>query len=129
MRPLLRLLRTVILLLILAFVFVPGKAGAGNISIAPLRQELELKPGQSFTSRLQVRNNSSQPSTINLSAESFGVINENYDYSFAKSEGIKDWLNFDKPQLALAPNDSSSSGYTLGVPNNAEPGEKYIALF
>ena len=119
-------------LVVFLLVFVAILSGnllAGSISISPLRQELELAPGQAFTSRLQVHNSSPRSSTIHLSAESFGVVNEYYDYSFTQSGDLKKWLKFDKPELVLGPNSSGSANYTLGIPNDAEPGEKYIALF
>ncbi len=117
------------LFIVLISIFAPAQASAASISIAPLRQEITITPGQAFNSRLVVQNPSKNATTVTLSAEAFGIINEDYDYSFSKLEEVGKWLSFGSPQLILKPGESKSSSYILSVPNNAEPGEKYIAIF
>ncbi len=118
-----------VVVLMLAMILMPAKVLAGSISIEPLRQELELRAGQAITGKLRVRNNSSQPATVRITAESFSIVNESYDYAFAQSEDIKNWVHFDKSELALRPGESGNVAYSVGAPNNAEPGGKYIAIF
>ena len=102
---------------------------AGSLSIQPLRQELELKPGQANSSNILVRNTGREPATINISAESFGVINEDYDYSFTQSQDLAKWVRFDEQKTTILPNQSFKFNFTISVPISAEPGGKYIAIF
>ncbi|MEI6751125.1 MAG: hypothetical protein WCK69_01050 [Candidatus Saccharibacteria bacterium] len=102
---------------------------AGSLSIQPLRQELELKPGQAISSNILVRNTGREPATINISAESFGVINEDYDYSFTQSQDLAKWVRFDEQKATILPNQSFVFNFTISVPISAEPGGKYIAIF
>ncbi|HSX52821.1 MAG TPA: hypothetical protein VLF90_00400 [Patescibacteria group bacterium] len=119
-----------LVLILLALMATPLKhASAGSISIAPLRQELVVSPGQAFNSQLVVHNPTKDTISVNLSGDSFGVINEDYDYSFSKLEDTKSWLSFGSQQISLSPDATTSVVYSVSVPNNAEPGEKYIAIF
>lgn len=114
---------------LVVMLLLPTIALAGSISIEPLRQELELKPGQAVTNTILVRNTGSDISTVKLSAESFSVINEQYDYSFAKAEELQRWVSFNQSGAELKPGEGHSFIYTLGVPVDAEPGGRYIAIF
>lgn len=129
MRGRIRLLCLVAALFV-TFVLLPlSHIRAGSISIAPLRQELTLKPGEAFSSKLFVQNSSKVPATVHLGAQTFKVSDENYDYAFAKTENAQDWVSFDETSLPLNPRENTPINYTVGVPVNAEPGGKYIAVF
>lgn len=102
---------------------------AGSLSIQPLRQELELKPGQSFSSSLVVTNTGKDSITVNVDAESFSVIDEAYDYSFAKAEGLNQWVHIDNPVSTILAGHSYSFNYEVGAPLGAEAGSRYFAVF
>ncbi len=129
MRFVQRLLITVGIVVVLTAITAAAPVYGGSLSIAPLRQEITLAPGQAFTSKLKIANNSQAPATITLSAQSFNVVGENYDYDFASSEGTADWVHFDISKQTLPPGGSLIVNYTVGVPATAEPGERYIAIF
>ena len=117
------------ILTLLICVALGSCARAGSLSIQPLRQELELKPGQTLNSFVLVTNTGNSPTIVSMSAESFGVINENYDYSFDKAQDVKSWVHFDETSAVIKPHDDHSFNYSIGIPITAEPGEKYIAIF
>lgn len=102
---------------------------AGNLSLQPLRQELELQPGQTATSKVTVTNSTDSPQTVIMSAATFNVTNENYDYSFNEAEQTVKWVSFSEPSVQIAPRASHAFSYTIGVPGTAEPGERDLAVF
>lgn len=119
--------------LLLAFICLvfalTSKTHAGSLTIQPLRQELELKPGQTVTNKLTVRNTSATEQKITFKAENFSIINENYDYGFSEAEYLEKWVHFDTKQITLGAGLSKIVTYTIGAPTEAEPGGRYIALF
>ena len=104
-------------------------AAAGSVSVSPLRREIELKPGQTSTGTFRVRNTGQKPATFELSAETFNVINENYDYEFAQAQDLPKWITFKEPSAVIEPNKSHNFNYTASVPLDAEGGAKYIVIF
>jgi hypothetical protein len=116
--------------LLLLIMIVPGSVMAvGSLSIEPLRQELELQPGQAFTSTLKVRNNTDRPAKVTLSAQSFTVTNEAYDYEFKDANDLAQWVQFKEKTVELAANQGHDFVYTVGAPLTISPGGKYIVIF
>ncbi len=125
----LKLIAPLCLLALVAICFMPTRVRAGSLSIEPLRQELILQPGQSITGHLFVRNSGKSQITVSLHAEDFGIVNEQYDYSFSASESLGKWVNLGQNGSSLDPGQVKNFTYTVGAPNNTEPGAKYIAIF
>jgi len=124
--------KTVILvLLIIGTVFIVGstRALAGGLSIQPIKQEIQLPPGQSVPRSLSVFNTSNHPEQVKVFAKTFGVTDENYDYDFGVPPDISTWVQFDKPQVTIGPGAQHTFNYALAIPNDAEPGGHYLAIF
>lgn len=102
---------------------------AGSVSVSPLRKEIELKPGQSVSGTFWVRNTSQKSANFLLSAETFNVINENYDYEFAEAQDLPEWINFKESSAVIEPSKSHNFNYIASVPLGAEGGAKYIVIF
>lgn len=102
---------------------------AGSVSVSPLRKEIELKPGQSINGTLYVRNASQKQATFELSAETFNVINENYDYEFAQAQDLPKWITFKESSASIEPGKTHDFSYTASIPLGAEGGAKYIVIF
>lgn len=100
-----------------------------GLTLAPLRSELNITPGISHEGTLKVTNTTNSDMIIQLSAEAFGVINQQYDYAFDAQSKLVDWVRFDKSNIKLSPSASATVAYTLAVPVSAEPGGRYISLF
>jgi hypothetical protein len=66
---------------------------------------------------------------VDLSAEVFSVINEQYDYAFTAESNVVKWVMFSSNEVALAPGETQDVTYAVGVPLSAEPGGRYISLF
>jgi len=106
-----------------------GLARAGSISISPLRSEIELKPGETTSGTLRVQNTSRTASKFELSAETFNVVNENYDYEFATAQDLPKWITFKESSASIEPGKTHSFNYSVGAPAGAEGGAKYIVIF
>lgn len=102
-------------------------AHAASLSITPLRTELSLVAGQTINGTVKLRNSGREPITVALSAETFGVTNEDYDYRFEKDKQAG-WVNYEKPKIELQSRELREVKYSVAVPVGAEPGGHYIAL-
>lgn len=104
-------------------------ATLSGLSIYPLRTEPEIAPGVVYSGHLTISNTTLESIDVTMSAEKFGVINEQYDYSFDPGSSLVDWVRFDPSVVTLEPNKSQIISYTISVPNGAEPRGQYISLF
>ncbi|MDN5275537.1 MAG: exported protein of unknown function [Candidatus Saccharibacteria bacterium] len=124
---------SVLLLASLLSVFaVPARAQTGSrqgLSVTPLRREVEIAAGTSFMSSLSLTNNGQTPLTVEMSAESFGVINQAYDYRFDESSPESKWVTFSPASVDLKQGESREIEYTIGVPVGAEAGGHYLSFF
>ena len=107
----------------------PGQASAATISIEPLRQEIELAPGQTIAKSLIVFNASANAETVNVDATSFNTVDKHYDYAFGNPPDLSGWIQLIENQAAIPPYSQHIFNYNVAVPNNAEPGGAYIAVF
>lgn len=125
-----------VFLSIVCFCFLAGQtASAATISkpkgltLSPLRTELNITPGTSLDGVLKVTNNSTKPMSVNMTAEAFSVINQQYDYAFTAESNVVKWVSFDHTEINLGPGKSQGVKYMVGIPLSAEPGGRYISLF
>ncbi len=100
-----------------------------GLTISPLRTELEISPGTSLDGALTVTNSTDKPMMVNLTAEEFSVIDQQYDYAFTAESNTAKWVNFNPAQADLAVGETKKVQYSVGVPLSAEPGGRYISLF
>lgn len=100
-----------------------------GLTFSPLRTEFDVAPGTSHEGILRVSNSTDKPITVQLSAESFTVINRQYDYAFSSESDVAKWVTFAPQAVDLAPGQGKDVTYMVGVPLTAEPGGRYISLF
>jgi hypothetical protein len=100
-----------------------------GLTVSPLRSELDISPGTSLDGSLTVTNSTDKPMTVRLSAESFSVINQQYDYAFTAESELSGWVVFSPSEVTLAAGESNVIPYKVGAPLSAEPGGRYISLF
>lgn len=100
-----------------------------GLTISPLRTELTIAPGTVKTGQLTIYNTTTSDINVSMSAEAFGVINEQYDYTFDPSSKIASWAHFDPSALVLLAGKSAQVNYSIGIPLDAEPGGQYLSLF
>ncbi|PKL31905.1 hypothetical protein CVV43_00445 [Candidatus Saccharibacteria bacterium HGW-Saccharibacteria-1] len=100
-----------------------------GLTVSPIRSELEIAPGVSMDGVLTVTNSTKETMVVDLTAESFSVINQQYDYAFTSESEMTKWVSFSDSKIELAAGESKKANYTIGVPLSAEPGGRYISLF
>jgi hypothetical protein len=100
-----------------------------GLTVSPLRSELNIAPGTSLDGVLTVTNSSDKVIGVNLSAEEFSVINQQYDYAFTAESNMSKWITFSQSELSLAIGEAKKVTFNVGVPLSAEPGGRYISLF
>lgn len=100
-----------------------------GLMLSPLRNELNIAPGTSIRGDLTVTNSTNSEINIDLIAEEFNVINQQYDYKFMPESDLTKWIKFDKNNVDIASGKSAKINYHVGVPLSAEPGGRYISLF
>jgi hypothetical protein len=108
--------------------FAATKEPSG-LTISPLRTEPEIAPGTVYTSELLLVNTTASNMTITMSSAQFGVVDENYDYSFNLTSELTGWVLFSPSSFLLTPGNEVDVTYTINVPIGAEPGGRYISLF
>lgn len=126
----LRKLSLYLLLLLVLVIIEPRYATANTgLSVSPIRSEFAISPGAVYTGTLNISNSNSKTINIELSASEFNVVNQNYDYVFNDSSELVEWVSFEESRFSLSENKTRQVKYYIGVPNNAEPGGRYISLF
>jgi len=108
--------------------FAATKEPSG-LTISPLRTEPEIAPGTVYTGQLLLVNTTASNMTISMSSAQFGVVDENYDYSFNLTSELTGWVLFSPSSFLLTPGNEIDVTYTVNVPLGAEPGGRYISLF
>jgi hypothetical protein len=100
-----------------------------GLTLSPLRSELNIAPGMSFGGTLIVTDATDQPMAVNVNAEEFSVIDQQYDYAFTADSDLAKWVTFTPTEVNLEAGESQTVDYAVGVPLSAEPGGRYISLF
>lgn len=100
-----------------------------GLTVSPIRSELEIAPGISQDGVLTITNSTKETMVVDLTAESFSVINQQYDYAFTSESEMAKWVSFSDSKIELAAGESKKANFTIGVPLSAEPGGRYISLF
>ncbi|MCA9337523.1 hypothetical protein KC951_02330 [Candidatus Saccharibacteria bacterium] len=108
----------------LVYAVAPKEQG---VKVAPLRTLVAHEPGNTSSAKLKLTNETDKRLTIELTAENFNVIGEQYDYSFSVNDSAQ-WVRFVDPKIILEPGEKKEVSYSLAVPPDATPGGYYIAL-
>lgn len=102
---------------------------SSGLTISPLRREDGVSAGFVSSGSLLITNNNVEARQIDLSAESFNVTNQAYDYLFKVGTPETTWVTFDQTSLSLGKDESATVNYQVSVPIGTEPGGYYLALF
>lgn len=113
--------------------FLPIRSSAReSLTVSPPRVEFKVVPGQTVTSNIKLENSGDTALDVAIYASSFAVKNENYDQEFDQSNNhltVNNWFKFDQTNYHLLPKTSQLVNYKIEVPNSAEPGGHYAAVF
>lgn len=100
-----------------------------SLGISPLRREVDISAGTSYSNTLSLKNSGKTSLTTRLSAEVFSVIDPEYNYSFNASADAASWVIFSPNIIILQPGQTQIVNYSISVPIGAEPGGRYLSLF
>lgn len=131
------LIITLILLAIPLKIFALTNDEAIGISLTPPSRELTLQKGETVSGTVDITNPTTQSQTFyplaldfapnknpeKAAPEFFEKTPENYKYSLAS------WISFNTNKINIGPKATESLRYTIKVPDTAEPGGHYGAVF
>jgi len=100
-----------------------------RLQVSPLRNEISVEAGAAYKGSISLKNTGKATLKVTLSAEAFGVINQNYDYEFNPKAPVSEWVHFTQSDVIIDEGETYVANYLISVPIGAEPGGKYISLF
>ena len=106
---------------------------AGAFTVMPMRQTIELVPGQTYTGYITVANPQAATEDFHYFATAvpYSVIGEDYQADFATKSNrtlMADWITIENPRGEVAPNGTEKIYYTIKVPESVPAGGQYAAI-
>ena len=106
---------------------------ANAFTVMPMRQTIELTPGQTYTGYITVAN--PQAATENFyylaTAVPYSVTGEDYRADFVTKSNrtlMADWITIENPRGEIEPNGTERVYYTIKVPDSVPAGGQYAAI-
>lgn len=99
-----------------------------SIEISPLPIKLTVKPGNSVSTDLRVRNSGTQPETLKVSLKTFtaeGPDGHVVLHNPTPNDSFINWVHFDKTQFLATPGQWQTIKMTIDTPKNAAFGYYY----
>lgn len=99
------------------------------LTVSPVKFEISGDPGQTLKGELKLFNEQDTTKTFYSSFESFEARGETgTPYFFPGTEGLATWMSTD-PQVTLEPQERKIIPFSIVVPENADPGGHFAAIF
>lgn len=125
------------LILLGLLLIIPTLVGAEEkkgIQISPLTYDYQLRPGESVTGQVTVKNLNDTVLTYVCEKENFSNVSDEGAPSFGEAQegltALADWIDFPKDKEGtIEPGQDKKIDFTINVPLNAEPGGHYAAVF
>ncbi len=128
-------MKKIVVFLISFFAFYPILSYA-NISISPLRFEFDAQQWETIEDIVRVTNQADESVTLYTSKEDFVAGDETGNPQFVeRSElpnpelALSTWIEMDQETVTLGPWETREIPFQINVPEDAEPGGSYGALF
>lgn len=114
-----------------------ARAERTGIQISPLTFNLEINPGETTSGKINIINLNNEVLNYVTEIENFTAISEEGSPSFAAGgnpqEGVttlRDWISVvSNKEGAINPKESREISFNVSVPQGAEPGGHYAAIF
>lgn len=119
-------LLTIVLACAVSGLLTQSKKG---LTISPIKKELNVTPGTVVNGYLVVENTSDGAINVDLKADEFSVINQQYDYAFTEESEVSKWVTFKEKSASLKAGETKKIFYDVSIPQSAEPGGYYVGLF
>ncbi len=127
---------TTLLLTAAFFTFAAGIALRAQpvlaLSAHPALYDVEIEPGQTETRTVTIVNDTRSAETYLLTIQKFipqGELGQQRFLDPSDTAGLPEWMFVDRPQVTLAPGQALPLPVTIRVPENAQAGGYYAALF
>ena len=134
-----RVLRVLLCALVLATpVALVGAAETSSadrysVTVSPVRLELSADPGQSIETTIVVRNVSNSPVDLKTETMDFVASDQPGTPAFVTNGvspwSMSPWVKTDPTTVTLVPSQQETVTATIQVPDDAEPGGHYAAVF
>ena len=118
------------------FVFSAGIARAdGGMQISPVTFNFDVKPGESQTGQITLKNLNAQAISYSIDVELFNKVSDEGAPSFEQTlpqEGVTtlaDWITFSPKDGTIDPQKEATIDFSIAIPQGAEPGGHYAAIF
>lgn len=101
-------------------------------AVSPVIVDQTLDPGTSSQGVIRVTNDTEQDQTYYASVQNFVPQGEEGQQEFlpeTDASGLVTWITLDKPSFLLAAHESQDFPWVLRLPQDAEPGGHYAAIF
>lgn len=105
---------------------------ASAITVSPVLFDESMDPGQGKQGVIRVQNDTNQTQTYYASTQNFVGKGEEGQQEFLTEEqetGLASWIKLERQSVMLEPGKASDIKWTVSVPQNAEPGGHYAAVF
>ena len=103
-----------------------------GLEISPASNRIELGNGEVYTGEMSVKNSTDADMNVKMSVGSYSIEDSNYgspNYdSPSKYSVIKDWIQLDKNEFVLAPDESTVVRYTINTPANPPAGMQFATI-
>lgn len=117
-------------------VMASASASAAGISISPLKFEMNVAPSAETSGTVKVTNDTGKAITLYTSREDFVAGDDSGTPTFVKPQNqgsdvfsLANWITVEDKNLTLAQGETREIRFTVKVPQNAEPGGHYGAVF
>ncbi|MFA6365154.1 MAG: hypothetical protein WCW78_02010 [Candidatus Paceibacterota bacterium] len=121
----------VVLVFVLLFPFFSHFASAQvGLSLFPIKFRVTIDPGKSYSDTVTVINPNNYPIGIKPEVENISGGDEG-SVDLIDTDiphGVSGWIQIDKSQFDLAPQERKQIHFTITVPQNGEPGGHYGAI-
>src|SRR4051812_9770689 len=101
------------LLLAALFGLQSAHVQAAALSIQPLRQAVQLKPGQTVPKILTVTNTSQSVESVSVAASSFNTVDKQYNYEFGAPPDFSSWIQLIEDQAEILPGHQHTFNYNV----------------
>ena len=125
------LIWSLLLVMGISFAKVVAQDQPFSFTTSPLPISLSANPGQTISTELRIKNNSTQTEHLKVSLFKFSV-NENSEIKLSEKQPTDDFLNwatFDPTTFDASPGEWKSVKMTIAVPNTAAFGYYYAVGF
>jgi len=104
--------------------------GNYDVTVSPIFFDLTANPGDTLSSKVRIRNNTTSPLPIKLSVKKMsGDLNGNLTLTDDNSDGSLSWVTFTSDKVTINPLEWAEVPFTIAVPKEAAYGYYFAITF